>query len=67
MVKKMLLGAAALLGLSGCVAVPVYDTHPGYGVYYAPPAASVSFGYYQRDSYGHGHRPGNGPRHRPRR
>jgi len=69
MVKKLLLGAAALLGLSGCVAVPVYDTHPGYGVYYAPPAASVSFGYYQRDSYGpgRGHRHGHGPRHRHRR
>lgn len=68
MLKKLVLGAAALLGLSGCVAVPVYDTRPGYGVYYAPPAASVSFGYSHRDSYrqGHGHRQGHGPRHRQR-
>jgi len=67
MVKKLLLGAAALMALSGCVAVPVYDAHPGHGVYYVPPAASVSFGYY-RDSYrpGHGHRHGHGPRSRSR-
>jgi len=62
MTKKLLLMLAAVAGLSGCVAVPVYDAPP-VGVYYGPPAASVTFGY-----YGHGpqHRHYRGPRYRYR-
>lgn len=63
MTKKLLLICTAALGLSGCVAVPVYDAQPAYG-YYGAPAATVTFGY-----YGHGHRnyyrePRYAPRHR---
>lgn len=46
MIRKMLLLAVTALGVSGCVAVPVYETAPPYGYSYGPPAASVTFGYY---------------------
>lgn len=46
MTKKLLLIGALALGLSGCVAVPVYDAPAAYGYYPAVPAASVTFGYY---------------------
>lgn len=55
MTKKMLLLMAAVAGLSGCVAVPVYDAPPA-AVYYGPPAASVTFGYYGPRGYRHPHR-----------
>ena len=67
MTKKLLLVLAAVAGLSGCVAVPVYDAPPG-GVYYGPRAASVTFGYYGHGSY-HRHPPrhhNHGPRYRYR-
>ena len=54
MLKKLLAAVAVMLALSGCIAVPVYDTGPGYGAYYGPPAASFSFGYTYHD---HGYRP----------
>jgi hypothetical protein len=60
MKKSLLIAALALLALGGCVAVPVYDSGPGYGYdYYGPPAATFSFGYVYRD----GDR-WHGPRHR---
>jgi uncharacterized protein YceK len=70
MTRKLLLALAALAGLSGCVAVPVYEA-PAAGVYYGPPAASVTFGYYgHRPQYRHPHdrhgyhgHPGHRPRH----
>jgi hypothetical protein len=51
---RLLVAALGLLGLSGCVAVPVYDAGAGYGYdsygyYSAPPAATFSFGYYYFD------------------
>lgn len=61
MTKKLLLLLAAVAGLSGCVAVPVYEGPPA-AVYYGPPAASVTFGYYGRGGYGPPHR-----HHRPYR
>lgn len=54
MTKKLLLMLAAVASLSGCVAVPVYEAPPA-AVYYGPPAASVTFGYY--GYRGHVHRP----------
>jgi hypothetical protein len=60
MKKSLLVAVLALLGLGGCVAVPVYDSGLGYGYdYYGPPAATFSFGYSYRDG---GYR--HGPRHR---
>ena len=62
MTKKLLLLLAAAAGLSGCIAVPVYEAPPA-AVYYGPPAASVTFGYYgHRPQY----RPYHGPHHRYR-
>lgn len=63
MTKKLLLIGVAALGLSGCVAVPVYDAPPpAYGYAYGPPAAAVTFGYYGPRHYYHDHR--YGPRYR---
>lgn len=57
MTRKLMLVAVLALGLSGCVAVPVYEAPPpAYGYYYGPPAAAVTFGYY-------GHRHHYGDRH----
>jgi len=56
--KKLLLIGVAALGLSGCIAVPVYDAPPAYGYYPAVPAASVTFGYYGDRRYN------RHPRHR---
>ncbi|MPZ44971.1 MAG: hypothetical protein GEV05_16530 [Betaproteobacteria bacterium] len=65
MKKSLLVAALALLGLGGCVAVPAYDSGPGYGYdYYGPPAATFSFGYFHSDR---GHRHGNRHRHGHRR
>ena len=57
MTKNLMLAAALALGLSGCVAVPVYEAPPpAYGYCYGAPAAAVTFGYY-------GHRHYHGDRH----
>ena len=73
MLKKLIAMGAATLALTGCVAVPVYDSEPAYGYYYGPPAASFSFGYTYHDSprhynrgdrHRHGDRHRSGPRHR---
>ena len=63
MKKVAMIAALAALALGGCVAVPVYESSPGYGAYYGPPAATFSFGYYY-DGHGHGHRHGRGHGHR---
>jgi hypothetical protein len=67
MKRSLLVAAVALLGLGGCVAVPVYDSGAGYGYdYYAPPAATFSFGYFYHDRgdrRGHRHRHHRGHRH----
>jgi hypothetical protein len=63
MKKNLLVAALALVGLGGCVAVPVYDAGAGYGYgydYYGPPAATFSFGYTYRDG---GYRQGHPHRH----
>jgi hypothetical protein len=53
MMKTLLAAAAAIVSLGGCVAVPVYEPAPAYGYgYYAPPAATFSFGY---SNYGRGY------------
>ncbi len=68
MKKTLLAAAVAIVSLGGCIAVPVSDGY-GYGYapgYYAPPAASFSFGIhgrghgYGRGGYGRGY----GPRYR---
>ncbi|RPI42926.1 MAG: hypothetical protein EHM59_16660 [Betaproteobacteria bacterium] len=64
MIKKLMIATAATLALTGCVAVPVYDTGPAYGYYYAPPAATFSFGYYRGYGDGGRHRHGRGYGHR---
>ena len=51
---KTLIAVLAAVMLAGCVAVPVYEPAPAYG-YYAPPAATLSFGYSHYDR-GHRHR-----------
>ena len=62
MMKTLLVAAAAVMSLAGCVAVPVYsEPAPAYG-YYAPPAVyappvSFSFGF---SSYGGGRGRGYG-------
>ena len=56
--KSLFAVVGAVLGLAGCVAVPAYEPYPAYGpgYYYAPPAASFSFGYSHHDhSYGRRH------------
>ncbi len=67
MKRSLVIAALAVLSLGGCVAVPVYDGGSGYGygydTYYAPPAASISFGYF----HGGGHRHGQRHRHRGHR
>ena len=64
MKRSLIVAALAVLGLGGCVAVPVYDGGPGYGysgpAYYGPPV-SFSFGYTYQDG------PGRGYRHRGHR
>jgi hypothetical protein len=58
MKKTLLIAILAAVGLSGCVAVPVYDggyAGPAYGYYAAPPAASISFGYYHHGGHRHHH------------
>jgi hypothetical protein len=62
MMKTLLVSAAAVLSLAGCVAVPYSEPAPAYGYYgppvvYAPPV-SFSFGF---SSYGGGH--GHGGHH----
>jgi len=66
MKKSLLVAALALLGLGGCVAVPVYDSGYGYGYdYYGPPAATFSFGYFHSDvDRGDRHRHYRGHAHR---
>lgn len=54
--KTLIAVLAAVMALAGCVAVPVYEPAPAYGYYYAPPAATFSFGY--------SHNQNRGPRHR---
>jgi hypothetical protein len=54
--KTLLAVLAAAMALAGCVAVPVYEPAPAYGGYYAPPAASFSFGYSHHDHRGYRHR-----------
>jgi hypothetical protein len=65
--KRLIGAAAAVFTLAGCVAVPVYSepAYPAYapGYYYAPPAASFSFGFHHFDRGGHRH---HGHRHGPR-
>ena len=60
MKKTLIAAAAALIALSGCVAVPVYDGGYGYGGYgydyYSAPRATFSFGYYDYDGPRYGHR-----------
>lgn len=57
MIRNLLLACAAALALSGCVAVPVYDSPPpAYGYHYGPPAATVQFGYYGHRHYHRDHR-----------
>ena len=65
MMKKLIGVTAAILALTGCVAVPVYDNGPAYGSQYGPPAATFSFGYYY-DGHSHGNQQGysHGPRYR---
>ena len=46
--KTLLIALLAVVGLSGCVAVPVYDGPRGY---YAP-APAYSFSYSSRPYYG---------------
>ena len=46
--KTLLIALLAVIGLSGCVAVPVYDSPRGY---YAP-APAYSFSYSSRPYYG---------------
>jgi len=53
--KTLLISVVAVLGLSGCVAVP-YGGYGG-GVAYAPAVPAVSFGYYGGGGY---YRGGNG-------
>lgn len=71
MKRSVLVAALALLGLGGCVAVPVYDAGAGYGydsAYYGPPAATFSFGYFYHDGdRRHGHRHRHRHRHRHHR
>jgi hypothetical protein len=47
---------AAVISLSGCVAVPVAEPYPAYGpgYYYGPPA-TFSFGYNYYGGGGHRH------------
>ena len=65
MMKTLMVPAAAVMLLAGCVAVPYSEPAPAYG-YYAPPVVyappvSFSFGF---SSYGGGHRHGGGHRYR---
>ena len=54
--KSLIAVLVAAFGLAGCVAVPVYEPAPAYGYgYYAPPAATFSFGYHHSDR-GYRHR-----------
>ena len=46
--KTLIAVLLAAVGLAGCVAVPVYQPAPAPG-YYAPPAATFSFGYRNYD------------------
>ena len=59
--KSLIAVAVAAFGLAGCVAVPAYEPYQAYapGYYYAPPAATFSFGFshYER-SHRHHHRHG---------
>ena len=61
MMKTLLVAAAAVMSLAGCVAVPYSEPAPAYGYYappvvYAPPVA-FSFGF---NSYGGGRGRGYG-------
>jgi hypothetical protein len=48
--KTLLIALLAIVGLSGCVAVPVYESPRGY---YAPAPAYYSYGYSSRPYYGY--------------
>jgi len=54
MMKTLLVAAAAVMLLAGCVAVPVYSVPAPRIGFYGPPVALFSFGY-------NNHR--GGPRH----
>jgi len=61
MMKTLLVAAAAVMSLGGCIAVPYAEPAPAYGYYgppavYAPPVA-LSFGF---SSYGGGRGRGYG-------
>jgi hypothetical protein len=54
--KRLILVAAAALGLGGCVAVPgPYSSYPENAYYYPAPAVGIGVGVYSGPAY-YGHR-----------